>query len=168
LGKKNDNNDEVPIPARASEMSKLRNPLSEGMAISDFFFAVLPAEQTVTKWTAYANEERTAYFLKLEALGVVHGDKVNGKLCPVIETREVKAVLAIFLIMGVAHVKNIADAYRQDENLRNEGIANIMSLARLKQVSNVGAHLHDFQAACPRGVSSIRSIYTRVHLLAPH
>ena len=46
-------------------------------------------------------------------------------------------LLASFLILGVAHVRNIADAYRLNRlimNLRNEGIASIMSLARLKQV----------------------------------
>lgn len=134
FGNLNQDSEEIPFPCRANEKSETRVPLGKGWTMTDFFFSVISEEETITEWTANANKERAAHFLKQEALGVVHGDKVHGKSCPLIHSRELKGLLAIFLIMGVAHVRNIGDAYRLDANLRNEGIASIMSHARLKQV----------------------------------
>lgn len=124
---------EIPIPGRVSEKSKTNVPFRPGMTPSDFLYSILP-EDTLTEWTAYSNEERAAHFLKQDALGVDHGYKVHGKPCPAILTREIKGMLAIFLIMGVAHVACLADAYRADDNLHNAGIVSIMPLFRFKQV----------------------------------
>ncbi len=67
-------------------------------------------------------------------VGVLFYAKVCGRPCPPVTTIEMRGMLAIHIIRGYAHVRNLKDAWKKDIDLHNEGIANIMPYYRFQQI----------------------------------
>ncbi|KAK3255397.1 hypothetical protein CYMTET_35417 [Cymbomonas tetramitiformis] len=123
----------IPMPTNFAKRTRARISLRGGLSFLGFLFSILSEEETIGKWTKYTNEKRAGYFKVLDDMQVDHGERIWGKPCPKFEAREVKGMLAILLIKGVARVKNMDDAFSMDRNLHNEGIASIMSKSRFNQ-----------------------------------
>jgi hypothetical protein len=134
FSEENVSTENIPIPRRSATQTTCTldlKPGKTGKSAADFFFKVLP-KPFLEEWVTYSNREMDLHFQ-----GQTTARKVYGKLCPHIKPREMYALLAIFLIMGVAHVSNVADCYRY----RNKGDTYLIWLTSLSS-SRVRPHLH--------------------------
>mmetsp|Transcript_8597 Transcript_8597/g.11634 ORF Transcript_8597/g.11634 Transcript_8597/m.11634 type:complete len:701 (+) Transcript_8597:1023-3125(+) len=93
----------------------------------DIFFTLLPCTM-ILDWVLHTNTSREM-FLK----GKTNMD-VNGKKCPPITFAEMKGVIAILIIKGLAHIKSMEDAWSTNNVFENQAIKSIMSKVRFFQI----------------------------------
>lgn len=95
---------DIPNPGFNREGVQCTVDFKPGKKVVDFFFMIFPL-YLIDNWVKYTNENMTKYF----------GDRprvFHGKPCPDVQRREMLALIGIFLIVGVAHIRCLRDAYR--------------------------------------------------------
>jgi len=137
----NEKGAEIPLPARFGETPNVNEEKMRkrsDMSIMQFFFAILPLDIALRQWLDYTNDNRKKYFRERQELAQETGHEfkaeVFGRACPVFTLRELKGMLAIFIIKGVMRISCLSEAWSTDPNKHNEGISNIMSHRRLLQI----------------------------------
>ena len=91
-------------PGWQKSPTSIKNKIQPGKSVIDFFFMVISSVMIDT-WVAYTNANMDLHFAQ-------GARRAYGKRCPPVERREILALLGIFLIMGIARIRCIRDAYR--------------------------------------------------------
>ena len=95
---------EVPNPGFEREGVSCTIEFKKGKRVLDFFLMVI-GMTLIRTWVKYTNENMAKHFLGRPR-------KSQGKPCPPVEYREILAMLGIFLIVGVNHIRCLRDAWR--------------------------------------------------------
>lgn len=124
----------IPLPGTAANQPRCKVAFEAGKTAKDFFDLVVPSTM-IDEWVKCTNLSLNAFFEEDEAMEdsseftdftqiPPNERKLFGKRCPAIARREIYGMLAIFLIMGVAHVRCSRDAYRWGYKWRHVGRRN--------------------------------------------